>query len=492
MARTKQTARRSTGGKGYKKARKKLQILSARKTSGTQTFWRMNGKTVRDGNGPSDGASLIDFRTSSLARSVDRLWPFCGREDIEKIRYVASSESFIIKYRGDANNRAAEFVATRREADTLLGKHNPSFVATPRAKVSWFDDPRLSRLALPESLDDSNTYDDCIEDPDWVIECVWLSDGSNDENEACYYARGEGSSSKHQIDLYTMSFDRLPPSTGRRSGFNSLFGKAYCTREDAILGIDNWCIQNIGRERTVNRALSRSPAVLAPCYLDRSIAVPYQDNTILCLRSAVCNAMALLVDRQAADRLWCGESTRVRAFEREHGYEPSVHHFTHVQQTLRNHHPGTITLDHVRPPPGANIYKYSRGGMPHWRSEDVGRFLELAAHNPAMYVLRINDVHHRQHAICVDARSPAALIYDCAEEHAMRLTDTSFRLCCPAGDPSKFQSFDDVRLVRATVKQKKDRDAGDESARKRVRRSRHRSAKPQDTESAKNVGSASH
>lgn len=105
--------------------------------------------------------------------------------------------------------------------------------------------------------------------------------------------------------LYTMTFDRVPSANEEsRRGFNSAFGRDCSTRIDAILAIDNCCSQNRDKRKRVNFAMSRNVSPLASRYLSMSHSLPFQDNTILCIRSAVCNAMSLFVGRDAADHLW--------------------------------------------------------------------------------------------------------------------------------------------------------------------------------------------
>ena len=275
------------------------------------------------------------------------------------------------------------------------------------------------------------------------------------------------------ILLYTMNFDRVlyANETARRS-FNSSFGKDCSTRMDAILAIDNWCSQNGGKRKRVNFAMSRNVSPLASRYLSTSWTVAFQNNTVLCIRYAVCNAMSLVVSRSAADRLWTAEAARVAAFERPMNYSPSGHHFTHVQRVIRADHHGTVSLDRVAPPPGAIIQGRSSSKLPLWRSSDVSWLLRLPRGQASVYVLRITDVIHLRHAVCIDARTEPGLIYDCAERFAMQLKDTSLRLCCPAADPTKFQYFDDVRFLRRTTRLHRDTNqrTGQERKSKKVRR----------------------
>ena len=310
----------------------------------------------------------------------------------------------------------------------------------PTAAIGW-GSPRASATGRSK-------YNYC-DDPEWVVEFVWCSDGGDGEVKGCYYTVGEGSPEKHMIFLYTMSFDRVPSAndTARR-GFNSSFGKECSTRMVAILAIDNWCSQNREKRKRVNFAMSRNVSPLASRYLSTSRTVLFQDNTVLCTRSAVCNTMSLVLGRSAADRLWMAEAARVAAFERRMNYSPSVHHSTHVQRVIRADHHGTVSLDRVAPPPGAIIEGRSSSKLPLWRSSDVSWLVCMPRGQAGVYVLRITDVNHLRHAVCVDARTEPGLIYDCAERFAMQPKDTSLRLCCPAADPTKFQYFKDMRFSR--------------------------------------------
>ena len=272
-----------------------------------------------------------------------------------------------------------------------------------------------------------------------------------------------------------MTFDRVPSANEEaRRGLNSSFGRDSSTRMDSILAIDNCCCsQNRVMRKRVNFSMSRNVSPFASRYRFRSHSVPFQDNTILCIRSAVCNAISLFVGRDAADRLWKAEASGIAVSERRMNYAPSVHHFTHVQRAIRADHHGTVSLYHVPRPPRAFIQGRSSSRLPLWRSSDVSWFLRLFRGSQAgVYVLRITDIHHVQHAVCVDARMEPALIYDCAERYATQLKDTSLHLFCPAGDPNKFHYFDDVRLLSRTNRHRRgaNQSPGQEKKPKNVRR----------------------
>ncbi|CDF33335.1 unnamed protein product [Chondrus crispus] len=466
MARTKQTARASTGGKVPRRA---IATRAARRSAGV---WRENGQDVTERASHGVNCPFIDFEDPSNAEHLPDLWKHAGRSDVSALRYQVGDGSFRIKYKEVGNRASVVAAVSAAGARLLFGAHVLAFVSARLARKAWFTSDRCYRLGLTESHSDGTEYT-CCDDPEWVVEFVWCSDGGNGEVKGCYYAVGEGSPEKYMILLYTMTFDRVPSANGiARRGFNSSFGKECSTRMDAILAIDNWCSQNRGKRKRVNFAMSRNVSPLASRYLCTSRTVAFQDNTVLCIRSAVCNAMFLVVGRSAADRLWVAEAARVAAFERQMDYFPSVHHFTHIQRVIRADHHGTVSLDHVAPPPGAFIQGRSSSRLPLWRSSAFSWLLRLPREQAGVYVLRITDVNHLQHAVCIDARTEPALIYDCAERFAMQLKDTSLRLCCPAADPTKFQYFDDVRLLRRTARQRRDanQSPGRERKSKKVRR----------------------
>ncbi|CDF38263.1 unnamed protein product [Chondrus crispus] len=467
MARTKQTARASTGGKVPRRA---IATKAARRSAG---LWRENGEEVRERASHRVNRPFIDFEDSRNAEHLSTLWEHAGRSDVSAVRYQVGDRSFRIRYKEVGNRAPVVAAVSAAGARLLFGPHVLAFVAARLSRKAWFTADRCFRLGLTESHGDEREYH-CCDDPDWVVELVWCSDGSNGEAQGCYYAVGEGSQDKYLILLYTMTFDRVPSENeDARRGFNSAFGRDSSTRMDAILAIDNWCSQNRGKKKRVNYAMSRNVSPLASRYFTKSQPVPFQDNTILCLRSAVCNAISLVAGRRAADRVWAAESERVTEFERRKNYSPSVHHFTHVQRTLQADYHGTVSLDHVVPPPGSTVHGRSSARSPLWRSSDVSWLLRLSTSVEAgVYVLRLNDIHRFQHAICLDARSEPALIYDCAERYAMQLTSSSLRLCCPAGDPTKFQYFDDMRVVHRMAKRDRSdgKSLGQEHKKKRVRR----------------------
>lgn len=51
------------------------------------------------------------------------------------------------------------------------------------------------------------------------------------------------------------------------------------------------------------------------------------------------------------------------------------------------------------------------------------------------------------HAICVDAHTNNAMIYDCAEQYAMHVSVSSALICCGRGNPRDYYGIDDVRIV---------------------------------------------
>lgn len=180
------------------------------------------------------------------------------------------------------------------------------------------------------------------------------------------------------ILLYTMTLDHVPSANEPvRLGFIS-FGRDCLTCLDAILAIDNWCSQNRGEKKRVNFAMSRSVSPLACRYLSMFRPIPFQDDTVLCIWSAVCNSISLIVGCDASDRLWMVEAARIAVFERWMNYASIVHQFTHVERVIRAHHHGTVSLDHVVPPPGAFIQGMSSSRLTLSRSSDVSWLLRLS------------------------------------------------------------------------------------------------------------------
>ncbi|CDF37833.1 unnamed protein product [Chondrus crispus] len=467
MARTRQTARASTG---VKVPHRVIATKAARRSAG---LWPENGQDVRERPSHRINREFIDFEDRRIAEHLSSLWEHAGRSDIAALRFQIECGSFRIKYKAVGNRAPIAAAVSAAGARLLFGPHVLAFVAARRSRKAWFTSDRGFRLGLTESHGDDTEYK-CCDDPDWGVELVWCSDGGNGETEGCYYAVGEESHDKYLILLYTMTFDHvLGANENVRRGFNSAFGRDSLTRTDAILAIDNWCSQNRGKKKRVNYAMSRNVSPLASRYFTRSQPVPFQDNTILCLRSAVCAAISLVAGWRAANRVWTAESKRVSEFERRKNYSSSVHQFNHVQRALQADYHGTISLirDHVKPPPGSFVHGRSSSRSPLWRS-DVGWLLRLSTTVEAgVYVLRLNDIHGFQHAICLNARTEMALINDCAERYAIQLTGSSLRLCCPAGDPTKFQYFDGIRVVHGMAK--RDRSGGKglgQEHKKRVRR----------------------
>ena len=446
MARTKRTVRASTGGKVLHRA---LAARAARRLAGV---WRENGQDVTERAFHGVNRPFIDFEDPSNAEQhLSDLWEHAGRSDISLLWYKVSDGSFRIIYRKGKRTTDVAGVSAAG-ARLLFGPHVLAFVSSRLARRVWFTSDRCYRLGLTKSLSDGTEYNYC-DDPEWIVEFVWCSDGGDGEVKGCYYAVGEGSTEKHMIFLYTMTFDRVPSAneTARR-GLNSSFGKECSTRMDAILAIDNWCSQNRRKRKRVNFAMTRKVSPLASRYLSTSRTVAFQDNTVLCIRSAVCNDMSLVLDRSAADRLWMAEAARVAAFKRRMNFSPSVHHFTHVQWVIRADHHGTVSLDRVAPPPGAITQGRSSSKLPLWCSSDVSWLLRLPRRQAGVYVLRITDANHLRQVVCIDARMEPGLIYDCAELFAMQLNETSPRFCCPAADRTKFQYFDDMRFLCRTTR----------------------------------------
>ena len=233
MARTKKTARASTGGKAPRLA---LATKAARVSAGV---WCENGQDVRERSSHRMNRDFIDFADSRNVDHLPSLWQHAGRSYITSLRYQIGDGSFRSKYKAIGGRASAVAAAPTAGARLLFGPHVLKFVATRLSRRTLFTSDRCYRLALAESHSDGTEYT-CCSDPEWGVELVWCSDGLDDETEGCYYAVGEGSQDKFMILLYTMTFDRVPSATESVSrGFNSAFGRSSSTRMDAILAIDN-------------------------------------------------------------------------------------------------------------------------------------------------------------------------------------------------------------------------------------------------------------
>ncbi|CDF38707.1 unnamed protein product [Chondrus crispus] len=148
MARTKQTARASTGGKVPRRA---IATKAARRSAG---MWRENGEEVRERASYRVNRPFIDFEDSRNAEHLPTLWEHAGRSDVSAVRYQVGDGSFRIRYKEVGNRAPVVAAVSAAGARLLFGPHVLAFVAARLSRKAWFTADRCFRLGLTDSHGD--------------------------------------------------------------------------------------------------------------------------------------------------------------------------------------------------------------------------------------------------------------------------------------------------------------------------------------------------
>lgn len=212
MARTKQTAEKSTYGRAPR-----LELMSKAVRKRPFNFPTSESEGQR-------GESFLKtdefFRVSNLRPEISKkkVVPLSGRPDtikIMKVRVVGDNLEdifFRVSFGGYGWKEMGSVELNFFEARALYGTNIVNFAAS-RELIGGLDREIAYRLILKESLNDSVTHDECPESPDWVIsEVVWkIPEGVSDCFQGQYFGIDEETPKEHLIDLYNLSFREVPP-----------------------------------------------------------------------------------------------------------------------------------------------------------------------------------------------------------------------------------------------------------------------------------------
>lgn len=407
MGRTKQTAKKSTGGKRI--PRSYLAEKSARFTQ---------------------------FQRNA---QISRLWPLLNRKDAERVWWDLQAEEgreFTVEFRIERDG-AKRFRISERDFTFLFGTHVAAFVKN--ADVPYLDVATAQRLSLTESIEDNNDYDGRVDSSSWTIDKLWFSKGlEGKEIPGCYYATELGREGVYQIDLYTF---QISGSHHNRKNHSVTDDSNYWhgtlkSRISGIMTIDSWCSNHPGSRMALAHSKSREPSDHCIPFFDKTGKVCFRDDTDQCIRSSFFNGMRLVMSESLAASASQLESERMVRSQVEKGWRPRVRDFRDMQK---------ICKEFVRDL-SLNYVKDSLGNHkdPDWRF-----FVERK--RPGIYVLTVRSVCDFGHAICIDTNQDPPIIYDSSEDFPMRCTRESLALC--VGDTRKFSRIQDVReLVMRKVK----------------------------------------
>ena len=272
MAKTKQTAQKSTGGRIPRK-----QVAT---------------KAARLSREERDAREAIMCKLSE-------------RTDVKKLsKTTGDREPY--PYHVWVGMRLTRYDLNRSEMVRLFGRQIPIYLAARGDRGVLVDE--LSRLGLTESLDDGRPYDR-IDDEAWDIESISFEDGK-------YVAVDHRDKSKHTILLYTLQVCGGTPLSGHQIT-NDKFYVNGPDRVSAYLIIDAWCQKHPGRWLSMSISGARSKSSSASLYYLRSLGrTPYQDKTNLCISAAICNSTHLLGAPQIASQYWRHFNDNAKLFVR--------------------------------------------------------------------------------------------------------------------------------------------------------------------------------
>ena len=401
----------------------------------------------------------INFDEEDKKPFVRNLWEYYGGKKIDLIIPISGIEkedkTFKLVFSSGDSLRV-----NAKEMEILLGKHVADFAKDEElitAKRKSLGRSLAYRLRLTQAYADETDYGDCAVDEKWIIQWIWLSTGADGEKEGQYYAIGGSDPKKYPIDLYTMLFRGVGTATPTNEQAKKAFWLAKPTRVAKILEIDSWCIVNRGRRLQVGVAMAREPYEFSTFYFLRSYYVPFRDSVDECIRAAMANALFLLKGLQFAKCFWQEEQKDIEQQKVTLGYCRRLSFFVDLTTRIQNTYAEQIRLEKVDF---------------HGDLDAMCRVGDTEA-TRGVYLVRTRDDYGNYHAICIDAIEPGALIYDCAEECALKLSPFTLSFCCGEANPYFFAGFDDVRKVmiyEKTHKPKKSMSGSKKKARARAKR----------------------
>ncbi|CDF39415.1 unnamed protein product [Chondrus crispus] len=279
MAKTKQTARRSTGGKAPRKhiASKAARVSVEEHNARERIMWLLSQRT---------DVMKVSKNEEASPRFPYHVWvgPNLTRYDLDLTEMLRLFGRHVVIH------------------FSARGKHGVSV-------------DEFSRVGLTESIDDKRAYDH-VEDVAWNIESICYDRLANK-----YVAIDACDKSKHPILLYTLQVCGGNKSSGHQIQ-NDKFYTNGRDRVSAYLLIDEWCQKYPGLWLAMSTSGARSESSLASSFHIHNLgATPYQDRTDPCIPAAVCNSMRALGARKLADSYWKHFKENAKSFV-QHGSLP--------------------------------------------------------------------------------------------------------------------------------------------------------------------------
>ncbi|CDF35347.1 unnamed protein product [Chondrus crispus] len=318
MARTKQTAAKSTGGK---RPRKQLALKAARFASGGHLMFELSSRT--------------DVTKVSKTGSIFHVW-------------VAS--------------RHRRYAVTEQEFKSLLGDHITALLHRKQDEEVSLEE--IWRLGLTESLSDTNQY--CIiGDGEWNIESIYL------DVDNTYYGVDAATNLPHRILLYTLAISGTGNSTTHKI-VDDLFQFGGRDRISGFLSIDRFCTDQKGRSLKMIHGRSRAVNPRTLIYrVSTHGTVRFRDNSDMCISAAVCHGLQLLGSPNLAVKYWDLLVRNSLLFERTgspslriRDFHDAAKHLNQDEVTLRGSGPRSPSLGLLlRLDPG--VYVATLEDLPH-------------------------------------------------------------------------------------------------------------------------------
>ncbi|CDF39433.1 unnamed protein product [Chondrus crispus] len=251
MARTKQTAANSTGGK---RPRKQLALKVARFANRGHLMFELSSRT--------------DVTKVSKTGSIFHIWVASGHRRCD---------------------------VTEQELKSLLGDHITALLHRKQDEEVSLEE--ILRLGLTESLSDTNQY--CIRgDGEWNIESIYL------DVDDTYYDVDATTNLPHRILLYTLAISGTGNSTTHKI-FDDPFQFGGRDRISGFLSIDRFCTDQKGKSLKMIHGCSRAVNPRTKIYrVSTHGTVRFQDNSDMCIPAAVCNDLQLLGSPNLAVKYW--------------------------------------------------------------------------------------------------------------------------------------------------------------------------------------------
>lgn len=297
---------------------------------------------------------------------------------------------------------------------------------------------RAMRLGLTESEDDRRDYGGATEFA-WSIGKIWLSKGLDGEIKGRYYATAVEEPGKWAVDLYTLEIRLINQEEGDdvpmfHEAKDGVYTHGSESRIAALGEIDEWCSENPGRRLEMTSAKSREPSVNAGMHQDTRHSLGFRDASDRCVLAATLHGLMLVRSKEEAIAFCDLQEARIALLKAKNGFRPRIRGFRDMQKVCNGEKAG-IGLFHVRNGDGDLIEPSCRFFM---RSSRRGVFV---------LTVRANDDF--RHAICIDTRGDPGTIYDSAEKFPLLLSVEAIKLC--VGDNREFTMIEDCREVKKVV-----------------------------------------